>query len=520
MKKVHPHFLFPIQFPHYWGFIGVGLGGFLLWAWLASAASASPSVIVVRDGFTVSTWINFNRLDGAQTFVSQDGHAVSRFALQKRPDNRLTFVLPERDAVDAPVYAAVSDFAPTPGQWYQIAGVYDPAAKQARLYADGVFLASVAVPAVVTGSGPLVIRRGMEDGRPADFMDGAINELQSYASRALNDAQVAALYAAEQTRFLPHTFTWANPIYYQGNGPGADIHDPDILNDNGVYYCVATMAPFRNYTDRAPQLPDLGSAPGISLYASRDLKVWKFQNWLLKSSELPEDCPYKHQFWAPELHKFNGRYYVIFGGSNWIDDKYNIGGHMGYYQFVGVADKITGTYKHFVALKGPGVDTSLFQDDDGKTYAVWPWNEIHPIDLTQIDQDKVTVGPKVSQATIPADFKAIGKAVPNTVEGPYLIKRAGTYYCFFAETYPDLYATGIAMSRSLAGPWHLDPRWRVFPGGHQAEFVGPDGRWWTAYKHERSETTPWLSIDPIDFDADGMVQMTPTTGLQRTPLNR
>ncbi|MDQ2764554.1 MAG: family 43 glycosylhydrolase, partial [Pseudomonadota bacterium] len=228
-------------------------------------------------------------------------------------------------------------------------------------------------------------------------------------------------------------------------------------------------------------------------------------------------------FWAPEIHKINGRYYVIFGGSNWIADKYNINGHMGYYQFVGVADKVTGPYSHFTALKGPGVDTSLFQDDDGKTYVVWPRNEIHPVDLSKIDQGIVTVGPKLSQAATDDDFKAIGKPAPNTIEGPYLIKRRGTYYCFFAETYRGLnefYDTGVATAQSLKGPWTLDPRWRIFPGGHQALFSGPDGRFWTSYKHEESDNYPWLSIDPVDFDADGRVHVTPTQGPQSISMER
>ena len=487
----------------------------LLLGALTAPCAAAPAV----DGFTVSAWVQVNHLNGVQTFVSQDGRHVSRFALQKRADNRFAFTVSERDAPDTPTASAASDFAPTPGLWYQIVGVYNAAAKQAGLYANGVLLAST--PALLSRNsvGFGVIGRGMENGQPADFADGAVDQVRVYPT-AWSDAQVAALYTADKTHFPSKTFTWANPIYLQGNGRGDDIHDPDILQDNGIYYLVATLAPFRNYTDRDAKLPDLGSAPGIPLYVSRDLKVWKRQGWLLKSSDLPANCPYKHQFWAPELHKLNGRYFLIFGGSNWIDDKYNVNGHMGYYQFVGVADKITGPYKHFTDLKGPGVDTSLFEDDSGKTYAVWPGNEIHSIDLTHIDQDQISVGPIVSRAAGPDDYKTLGLPVPGTMEGPYLIKRSGTYYCFFATTYPDLYATGIATSQSLAGPWHLDPRTRAFPGGHQAEFLGPNGRWWTAYKHERSDTTPWLSVDPLDFDAAGRVQIMPTEGPQSIPLQR
>ncbi len=470
------------------------------------------------NSFTVSAWVKFNTLNGLQPIVSQSGSTTPGFALQKRTDDdRFAFTIAWTKSLGVAVYTAASDFTPTPRLWYQIAGVYDAPAKQIRLYADGTPLASAPITAFPKTTGPPEVNSVQVGGMSGDLLDGAVDEVHTYA-RALSDAQMASLYAADKAKFEPKTFTWANPIYFQGNGRGDDIHDPDIIADGGAYYCVATLAPFANYTDRDPQKPDYGSAPGVRLYASRDLKVWKAETWLLKSSDLPDTVPYKHQFWAPELHKINGRYFLIVGASNWIDAKYNINGHMGYYQFVGVADKIMGPYTHFTALKGPGVDTSLFQDDDGKTYVVWPWNEIHAVDLTQIDHDRITVGPKLSQATTPGDFQALGKPVPGTVEGPYLIKHAGTYYCFFAETYPDLYATGIATSTSLSGPWHLDPRWRVFPGGHQAEFVGPDGRWWTAYKHEHSDTTPWLSVDHLDFDANGSVQVTPTEGPQSVPL--
>ena len=82
------------------------------------------------------------------------------------------------------------------------------------------------------------------------------------------------------------------------------------------------------------------------------------------------------------------------------------------------------------------------------------------------------------------------------------------------------YDTGVATAKSLAGPWRLDPRGRVFPGGHQALFTGPDGRFWTAYKHEESPNAPWLNIDPVDFDAQGAVHVTPTTGPQSVLLPR
>ncbi len=344
---------------------------------------------------------------------------------------------------------------------------------------------------------------------------------------ALSFGVTAGTWAAPKPGPAPATreqlFQWSNPIYIQGKTIRDGLRDPDIIKDGETYYMVYTMWPFGNYTERNADKPDYGSSPGIALYSSHDLKHWEMLNWILKSSDLPQDCPYKHQFWAPEIHKIGTRYYIIFGASNWIAAKYNVGGHMGYYQFIGVSDAITGPYSHFTALRGPGVDTSLFQDDDGQTYLVWPRNQVHPVDLTKIDQGIVDVGPSLSQAAVPEDFKAIGKPAPETIEGPYMIKHAGTYYLFFAETYrgPEgFYDTGVATARSLHGPWKLDPRWRIFPGGHQSEFRGPDGNWWTAFRHEESPLAPWLSIDPIYFSADGAVQVSPTIGLAHVPLSR
>ncbi len=482
------------------------LGLILLTLPLLSAAAGravpKPKPVPAAEGITMTAWVKLSALNGPQVYVSRAGLTLSK----TDKDSKFAFTFPV--IYGGKPVVVKSDFTPTPGLWYCLAGVYDNTAKEARLYANGVLLKSVPAGVPELEVAPVPVTAG-----------DATVEAARFIRRALPEAEIAREAAGRKAR-EPGVITWANPVYFQGNSNGDDIHDPQIITVDGVYYLVATLAPFRNFTDRNPKLPDLGSSPGISLYASRDLKVWKFQKWLVKSSKLPDTAPYKHQFWAPEIHKLGRRFYLIFGGSNWIDDKYNIGGHMGYYQFVGVADSVGGPYSHFTALKGPGVDTSLFEDDDGRTYAVWPGNEIHPIDLTQIDQDKITVGPMVSRAAGPDDYKALNLPVPGTLEGPYLIKHAGTYYCFFATTYPDLYATGIATAKSLSGPWTLDPRVRAFPGGHQAEFVGPNGGWWTAYKHEQSDTAPWLSVDPLTFDEGGKVQITPTTGPQSLPSGK
>jgi hypothetical protein len=473
------------------------------------------------SSYTVSLWVKLNTLSGQQCLVSQSGNNNIAFSLRKNEfDDRFSLSVASADSADAKVVSIETDFAPSPQQWYLVTGVYEAPKLEIRLYVDGTPINSAPFTAAWKSPGALQLgRETVGGGAAAAQADGIVDMLRVY-KEPLSDAEVSDLYNADLNRFQPHTFTWTNPIYYQGDKRDDDVHDPDIINDGGVYYMVATLAPFANYTDRDPGKPNYGSALGIAMYVSRDLKVWKFENWLYKSSDIPDSAPYKHQFWAPEVHKINGKFYIIFGASNWIDDKYNIGGHMGYYQFVGVADKVNGPYEHTTVLKGPGVDTSLFQDDDGKTYVVWPWNEIHSVDLSQIDSGVITVGPEISQTTTPDQFRANGHDWHSdaAVEGPYMIKHNGVYYSLYACNYGGVYATGVSTAPCLSGPWKLDPRGPVFNGGHQSEFIGPDGNWWACDKHEHSDTSGWVSIDPITFGPDGSLNLTQTNTPQRIPI--
>ena len=181
-------------------------------------------------------------------------------------------------------------------------------------------------------------------------------------------------------------FTWSNPIYFQGKTPKDEIRDPCIIAEGGKYYLVFTVWSFRGRDEKHLADPDQGSSPGIKLFSSPDLKNWTFEKWLLKSSELPEDCPYKHRFWAPEIHKIGGKFYMIFTADNWLAKAHNPAGTWGAagYAFVGVADKVTGPYEHITTIPGAACDTTLFGDTDGRTYAFMPFGDlfVQEIDLS------------------------------------------------------------------------------------------------------------------------------------------
>ena len=308
------------------------------------------------------------------------------------------------------------------------------------------------------------------------------------------------------------------------------LRDPCIIREGDYYYLVNTLYPFCHHTSQDETKPDRNSSPGIFLYRSRDLVDWEPVDWLVKSAALPEDCPYKHRFWAPELHKIGGRFYLIFTADNWVKPEYNRTDQNGLYAFVGVADSIEGPYTHITEIVGAGCDASLFEDVDGKTYALIPGMDIfvQPIDLTGIDEGRVTLyGERVKVVT--ADNGDIG--LPwnfRWLEGPWMIRRDGRYYLFFAgihnvnecavSAFADgslgsgfEYWSGVAYGDSPMGPFQKDPNGRVLFTGHMAVFTGPDGTPWASFRGERKDpqTFGLLNTAPIRFDETGAVVKDP-----------
>jgi hypothetical protein len=355
---------------------------------------------------------------------------------------------------------------------------------------------------------------------------------------------------AQQAAGLP--FSYQNPIdfsYPYNDGARersiTELRDPAIIRVGEMYYLTYTVFPFTHSASRDPAKPDYNSSPGIMLYSSPDLKRWKFENWLVKSADLPENCPYKHRFWASEIHRINGKFYLIFTADNWIKDEYNKGGTIGaYVAFVGVSDKVAGPYEHITWLRGAGCDSTLFGDDDGKTYAIMPFgNEyIQEVDLSGIEKGDIKlVGER--KMIVAKDNNDVGKKTsPDYMEGPWMIKRSGKYILFTAAPYrgpkrgpplqggtssrrvfdeqPDAtpadlapgYWVGAAVADHIWGPYRKQAQ--VFLGGHIAVFQGPDGKEWFSYRGESGgKAQGRLCIDPIPFNEDGSVKpFEPSTG--------
>lgn len=328
-----------------------------------------------------------------------------------------------------------------------------------------------------------------------------------------------------------YTYSYTNPLPFEYEALGqthGELRDPCIIREGDTYYLVFTVWPFANREEDRLDLPHQGGSPGIKLYSSKDLKTWTFEKWLVKADELPEDCPYKNRFWAPEIHKMGGRFYLVFTADNWIKKAYNPAGTWGTagYAFVGVADAITGPYEHITYIDGGACDTSLFEDTDGKTYAVIPAYNIYvqQIDFTRIDQGEVKlIGERKPAVQCKNDDIGL-KAEADYQEGPWMFQRDGRYHLLYAGPYREAkntplqqgYWAGIAYADNPMGPWKKDPRGQIFYGGHMAVFDGPDGRFWFSYRWEMNDKhRGLLCIDPITIDKNGRIQTTGPTDTEQ-----
>ena len=328
-------------------------------------------------------------------------------------------------------------------------------------------------------------------------------------------------------------FRYTNPIT---RDPAMSLRDHQILKVEDRWYMTGTSAPYWE-----------GPNPGVRLFSSTNLLDWKFENWLIDSAKLADDCFYKGRFWAPEIHRAHDRFWLTVNTGHYGPD--HADSYMdGHSVVLFVADQITGPYE-LVSKNGPVCpyfknDASLFTDDDGRSYlycssgGLWQSG----IDLAN---GRLIGGDDVRKIVGPRDPGNPDWMIGG-IEGPFVIKRAGEYFLFFSA-WTRGYEIGVFKAPTPLGPWTLTPnspilgtRKRRFrqkqaeaggyghlvyddtldpyvETGHCAVFTGPDGRDWLSCHYflegqqpdtsknatEFFDTMPQLGIEPLEF-RDGL----------------
>lgn len=261
------------------------------------------------------------------------------------------------------------------------------------------------------------------------------------------------------------------------------IRDPFILpiEENGLYYLFGT-------TDK-----DCWQAPGQSFdyYKSKDLEEWEGP---ITAFRPQSDFWATHHFWAPEVHAYNGKFYMF---ATFKAERRYRGTQ------ILVSDSIDGPYEPLT--DGPVtphnrecLDGTLFVDDEGLPWIVFchEWTQVHNGSICAMplsDDLKEAVGKPqfLFDATEakwvrqlkdwPVEGDGERHRMPAYVtDGPSFHRlKNGTLAMLWSSMGDQGYAMGVALSESgkIYGPWkQVDkPLWEK-DGGHGMIFQTLEGQ--------------------------------------------
>lgn len=238
--------------------------------------------------------------------------------------------------------------------------------------------------------------------------------------------------------------------------------------------------------------------PGVPIHHSRDLVNWRLVGHALtRQSQLDlRGVADSGGVWAPSLSHADGRFWLIYTNlrTSGMGKRYK---DIGIY--LTTAETVEGPWSEPVFLNSIGFDPSLFHDDDGRKWLVnmlWDHRKDHFgfAGIVVQEYDPVT------QKLVGPTHKILEKTNILT-EGPNLYKKDGWYYLMLAEGGTGWnHGISMARSRSVTGPYELDPQASVLTSrddaelplqkaGHGELIETPSGEWWLAHLCSRPVKT-------------------------------
>ena len=274
--------------------------------------------------------------------------------------------------------------------------------------------------------------------------------------------------------------TFRNPVI--AGAPGEDHGDPFIIKYLDSFYLYHTG--------------ETSGRRGVSVHRSQDLVHWEFQGFALEAADSGWAWA---DIWAPEIVYERGVFYMYVSathrrsggpGGRWDEDEGDDSGRR-----LGIA-RSTSPLGPFVWDEQPivdawSIDGHPFRDDDG---SMWLFYNIRT-DETRVGGARGT-GTVVDRLLAPDRVE--GRPSPVTYpsqdwegpygdwywnEGPYVLKRRGTYYQMYSGGFhrDASYGIGFAEARSVRGPWQKsedNPIYRsgerIRGPGHHSFIYAPD----------------------------------------------
>ncbi|AXT50219.1 glycoside hydrolase family 43 protein [Aquimarina sp. BL5] len=269
---------------------------------------------------------------------------------------------------------------------------------------------------------------------------------------------------------VPDTFT--NPIL-QGFYP-----DPSICRVGDTYYMVNSSFEW---------------FPGLPIHRSHDLVNWEKIGYGLNRSDqiiYKDGLKNSNGIFAPTIRHHNGIFYII---STMVGQKGN---------FIITAKDPSGPWSKPMYIKdAPGIDPSLFWDDDGTCYYTGAgiidgsqkeWKGKNGIWMQKIDPNKGILLGEKKQLTYGHASNA------RWAEGPHLYKIDGEYMLLIGEGGTgEFHAVTVFNSKNIWGPYipnhanpvlthrHLGKTYPILQTGHADLVQTQNGDWWSVMLAKR-----------------------------------
>ena len=310
---------------------------------------------------------------------------------------------------------------------------------------------------------------------------------------------------------------WKSSVFavYQNDGIIKNAADPFVLkDDDGTYYLYHT-------------------GKGFKVYSSKDLV-----NWTSLGSSMPNKG-YKWavtNYWAPEVVKFEGKYYIHYTGQA-ADGVKRIG--------IARSDSPSGPFLDIFDTGFYGtppksvIDSHIFFDEDGKIYMYYSnaassnkvgnqnYSEIWVIELKPDLSGTIGSAIKLIQPEQTWEYNSDAGMFWN--EGAVILKNKNIYYLMYsANNYgKSKYSVGFATSSSPFGPFvkyennpilsNESVPQLVSGPGHHTVTTSPDNKELFIVYHSHMDIVEqggkrMMNIDRMGFREDGTIYINgPTT---------
>ncbi len=235
--------------------------------------------------------------------------------------------------------------------------------------------------------------------------------------------------------------TFTNPLFYD------EFSDPDIIRVGNDYYLTGT-------TNHA--------MPGLPILRSKDLVNWEFLCYVSDKLDFGPEYRledgkdiYGQGIWAPCIRYHNNKFYIFSNVNGQTTQLYT-------------ATNPKGLWAH-IKMKKSFHDLSVLFDDDGKSYVVWGYDEVH---LAELTEDLTDIKPGTERVIVQ---KGSGAG-----EGSHFYKINGRYYITNTNYDPLCYQVCLRADKPT-GPYEVNVMsakenlgvgtgWRMRDAGHGPPF--------------------------------------------------